>query len=291
MANAAAILKGWADFAAAGGLDGPPAGVPRELLDMDGRVANEVPALVGVALAIHAAGKRDAARALLSFSAKSAANSPDAVAKIVPVAIGLANWAGAGRAGVLRGLGCVAALALLARDTPKPGLFAGWAAYLGGGGLDRPIDSVPFTLLGGGGASDVGAGLVISAAVRLAAAGRGEGAARLLAAAEEAARLLAGRGGGGLDPAGLPAAMAAVVGAGVMEVGGAAACYAALALWHAGVLRCLDPGHTLRKMAAGLATRFAAPGATYTVGELSGGRGGAALRELRGGGGGEDAEP
>jgi len=151
---------------------------------------------------------------------------------------------------------------------------------------------VPFTLLGGGGASDEGTGLVISAAVRLAAAGRGEETARLLAAAEEAAKLLAGGGGGGLDPAGLPAAMAAVVGDGAMEmeVKDAAACYAALALWHAGILRCLDPGHTLRKMAAELTTRFAAPGATYTAMELSGGRGAAALRELRGGGG-ENAKP
>jgi len=357
MANAAAILGGWADFAAGGGLDGPPENVPRELLDMDGRVTNEVPALVGVALAIHAAGKASVACTLLSFSAKTAANSPDAVAKIVPLAIGLANWAGAGLGGILRGLGCVAALVMLGGGVSEPpegstiagmvadgatwgmslpdkrgeatleslgfslasacprglrtdgspelGLFAGWAAYIEGDGLDRPIDSVPFPLLGDG-TSDEGTDLVISAAIRLAADGYGKEAARLLGAAEGAARLLACLGGR-LDTAGLPAAIAAVGGA-VKDAEDAAACYAALRLWHAGAIRCLDPGHTLRKMAAKLTTRFATPevpgnaghpdagwhpGATYTVGELSSGRGAAALRELRwgGAGGGEDAEP
>lgn len=343
MANAAAVLRGWADFAAAGGLDGPPEGVPRELLDMDGRVANEVPTLVGVALAIHAAGKANIACTLLSFSARTATNSPDAIAKIVPLAIGLAIWAGAGLSGVLRGLGCVAALAMLSGGmseppegstiagmvangatwgmslpgssgeatlealgfglasacphgfrtdgSPRPGLFAGWAAYLEGDGLDRPIDSVPFPLLGGDGASDEGTGIVISAAMRLAAGGSGREATRLLGAAEGAARLLACLGGR-LDAAGIPAAIAAVGGA-VKEAEEAAACYAALRLWHAGAIRCLDPGHTLRKMAARLATRFSAAGATYAVGELSGGRGAAALRGLSGGagGGGEDAGP
>lgn len=334
MANAAVILKGWADFAAAGGLGGPPANVPRELLDMNERVANAVPTLIGVALAIHAAGKPVAAHTLLSLAAKTAKNSPDAVAKTVPLAIGLARWAGAERDGILRGLGCMAALALLvngaseppegsiaemvaggatwgislpgqqgevtlemlgaslasaypqrlwADDPPKPDLFAGWAAYFRDGGLDRPIDSVPFPLLGGAGASDEGAGLMISAAMRLAAGGHDTEAAWLLKAAEAAARQ-----GEHLDPAILSRKGTEWV----RSFENAAACYAALALWHSGALRCLDPGHTLRKMAAGLATRFTTAGTIYTVGEFSRGRGATALRELRRANGeSKDAEP
>lgn len=328
MENAAEMLRGWSDYAAGGGLDGPPGEVPGELLDMDDRVSAEVPALIGVVLAIHAAGRPEAARTVLSLAAKTALNSPDAVAKTVPLAAGLAKWAGAGRDTILRGMGCVTAMCLIGSGAKPPGggigemvrdgsawtmgfpggesptmletlggalasyafpngaawadltggpdakLFTAWAAYLYGGGLDRPIDSVDFALLGGtvGGGQlvDIVTSSVISAAICLAAHGRGEAATELLAAMEAVVR----EANGDIDKLSLlTATKLGSLGGLASQIGdradGATGCFTALALWQTGVLRCLDPGHTLRKMAMSQTTRFATDRNVYEIGEFS----------------------
>ncbi len=329
--NASNILRLWAAFASAGGLDKPPADVPSELLDLDDRVSTEVPALIGICLAIHAKDRETAACTILSIAAKLAPKSPDAVMKVVPLATGLAKWAGADKDTLLRGMGCMTAMTLMrsgssvapsgtlremVRDgavwsmvfpgsspapvglatlgtamatyvfpdgadwadligAPEPELFSGWAAYLYGGGLDRPIASAHFSLTGvlgkAGQLIDTATSSVIGAAICLSANGFQDDATDLLGVTEACVReaagdveklmiLLAERAG--------PFSQLAVK-AGKEKSDGASGCFTALALWQAGLMACRDPHHTLRRMAVSQDTRFSIRGKTYSIGEFS----------------------
>ncbi len=61
---------------------------------------------------------------------------------------------------------------------------------------------------------------------------------------------------------------------------GASGCFTALALWQAGLMKCLDPHHTLRRMAVSQDTRFAVRNRVYTIGEFSRMQG-EVLRDMR----------
>jgi len=347
--NAAAVLSDWRDYIAAGGLSRPPGEVPVELLELEDRVTTEVVALIGVSLAIYAAGRPGAANTVLTLCSRLARESESTipVAKNLPLAAALAKWSGADRGMVLRGMGCLTAMTLHRSGSaePPPGLtpeemvrsgaawkmtypgagdamatmeilgsalasyvfpdgeewvdvvgmpdpevFSGWAAYLYGGGLDRPIDSVHFSLLGGMGAGgkliDAVTSSVISAAICLAAHGFKQEYTALLGKMEKVVKdadgdikklaLLTARE---LGPVGSFAAAC-----GRDAALGCEGCFAALALWQAGVLRCLDPHHTLRKMAVGRSTRFATDKREYTIDEFSRIQG-KILRGLQGGDG------
>lgn len=344
--NASSVLRLWATYASSGGFDKPAADVPSELLDLDDRVSSEVPALIGICLAIHAKDRDTAACTLLSIAAKLAQKSPDAVMKVFPLATGLAKWAGADRDVILRGMGCVTAMTLMrsgraiapnisitlkemVRDgavwsvslpgsnpcpiglatlgsalttyifpagdawvdlagAPEPELFSGWAAYLYGGGLDRPIASVHFSLTGvlgkGGQLLDTATTSVISAAICLAANDLKADATDLLGTTEMCVREAGG------DIKNLLILLAERVGpfsqlatkAGQEKSEGASGCFTALALWQVGLMRCLDPHHTLRRMAMSQDTRFVAKGKTYTIGEFSHMQG-EVLRDIQGG--------
>jgi len=350
--NAAVVLAAWADYVARGGLARPPADAPGELLDLEDRVTAEVVALIGVAIAIHVAGRPEAARTVLSLCAKTSAQTESTapVARTVPLAAGLAKWAGADRGMVLRGMGCLTAMTLqragsaepppglavedMVRDgavwtmtfpgaggtpapmetlgtamatyvfpegeewvdlvgAPDPHVFTGWAAYLYAGGLDRPIDSVHFSLLGGMGVGgklvDAVTASVISAAICLAAHDRGPESTELLAKMEQIVRRADG------DVEALSVMTASEIGplqelasaCGRDAAAGSEGCFTALALWQAGMLRCLDPHHTLRKMALSRTTRFATDRSEYTIDEFSRLQG-EILRGLQRGGGERD---
>lgn len=328
--NASSILRLWATYAMSGGFDKPPEDVPTEMLDLEDRVSSEVPALIGICLAIHAKDRETAACTVLSIAAKLAPKSPDAVMKIVPLAAGLAKWAGADRDAILRGMGCITAMTLMrsgsavpsggtlremARDgavwsvvlgsvpspvgmatlgaalaayifpdgdtwadlvgAPEPELFGGWAAYLYGGGLDRPVASAHFSLTGvlgnGGQLIDTATSSVIGAAICLAANGFKDDSTDLLRITEMCVRDAAGDIGKLLvllaERVGPFSQLATKVGKEKSE--GASGCFTALALWQAGLMTCLDPHHTLRRMAVSQDTRFAVRGRIYTIGEFS----------------------
>ncbi len=343
--NASKLLGLWSAYVTSGGLDKPPAAVPDELLDLEDQVSSEVPALIGICMAIHAEEQEclpqwravfdgvgsHAARTILSLSAKLALKSPDAVMKIIPLATGLAKWAGAGKETLLRGMGCMTAMTLMrsgsaiapsgtlkemVRDgavwsvlfpgsdptpvgmatlgsalathvfpegdawadfvgAPEPELFSGWAAYLYGGGLDKPVASVHFSLTGilGQGAQlvDAATSSVISAAICLAANDLGDDSTDLLKVTEMCVREAAG------DIEKLLVILSERIGSfsqlsvkvGREESYGASGCLTALVLWQAGLMECLDPHHTLRRMAVSQDTRFAAKSKVYTIGEFS----------------------
>jgi len=340
--NAAKLLGLWSAYVMSGGLDRTPADVPDELLDLEDQVSAEVPALIGICMAIYAKERETAARTVLSISAKLAPKSPDAVMKIIPLATGLAKWAGADRDSLLRGMGCMTALTLMrsgsaiapvgtlremVRDgavwsvvfpgdaptpvglaslgsamatyvfpdgdawadlagAPKPELFSGWAAYLYGGGLDRPVASVHFSLTGvlgqGGQLVDAATSSVIAAAICLAANDLKADSTDLLGVTEMCVRDAAG------DIEKLLILLSERVGpfsqlsskVGKEKSEGASGCFTALALWQAGLMACLDPHHTLRRMAVSQDTRFSVKGKMYTIGEFSRMQG-EVLRDMR----------
>jgi len=341
--NASKLLGLWSAYIASGGLDKPPADVPDALLDLEDQVSSEVPALIGICMAIHAEERETAARTILSMSAKLASKSPDAVMKIIPLATGLAKWAGAGRETLLRGMGCMTAMTLMrsgsatapngtlremVRDgavwsilfpgdadlvsvdmatlgmalatyvfpegdawanlvgAPEPELFSGWAAYLYGGGLDRPIASAHFSLTGilGQGAQLVDAvtSSIISAAICLASNDLRDDSTDLLKVTETCVREAAG------DIEQLLAILSERVGSlsqlsvkvGREESKGASGCFTALVLWQAGLMECLDPHHTLRRMALSQDTRFVVRSKVYTIGDFSRMQG-EVLRDMR----------
>jgi len=326
--NAETLLAAWARYVASGGLDQYQSEVPDHLLDLDDKVVTAVTVLIGLTFAVHAAGRPEAAQMILSTASKS----PD-VAKMLPLALGLAKWAGADKSMMLRGLGCLTALTLLksgvatpqtdcsvsdmVRDgavwnvslpgssqadpvgletlgsalatyvfpsgddwddlvgVPQPETFSGWAAYLYGGGLDKPIAAISFSLLGamgkGGQLIDTATSLVVSAAICLSAHGLGEYATEILGKMEQIVRDVDGNiqrmSSLAAERLGPFSQLIADVGA---KGEGATGCFTALALTQSGILTCLDPHHTLRKMAVDCTTRFAVPGGTeYTIAEFS----------------------
>lgn len=300
-----------------------------------------MPALIGICMAIHAKERETAAHTILSIAAKLAPKSPDAVMKIVPLATGLAKWAGADRDALLRGMGCMTAMTLvrggsavspagtlreMVRDgavwsvvfpgseptpvglatlgaalatyvfpegdawadlvgAPEPELFSGWAAYLYGGGLDRPVASVHFSLTGvlgkGGQLIDAATSSVIGAAICLAANNFQGDSTDLLGITETCVREAAGDIEKLLillsERVGPFSQLAAKVG---KKSEGTSGCFTALALWQAGLMRCLDPHHTLRRMAVSQDTRFAVRSRVYTIGEFSRMQG-EVLRDMR----------
>lgn len=159
--------------------------------------------------------------------------------------------------------------------SPAPALFEGWREYLKTG-LDRPVDAIPFSLLGemkqSGKLVDSMSGTVISIAIVMAAYGEAATADNLLHSMREAAReaeenrtpiprllgkYIHGAYGGGprID---------------IDNVRKATACFALLSLWSANMVSCLDPHHTLRKMAMERSIRFEVQsGKVYTLEDFS----------------------